>query len=106
MGTAVSVLSALTQKNPPGWSGRRQFDRSSGVENKQSGGHVPGMTYRVKVVQSSGGPKLWHWEIHKDGNPIFAQRSLQGFATPEEASQAGEATRQRLEDTASLNKGN
>jgi hypothetical protein len=55
------------------------------------------MTYRVKVVQSSGGPKLWHWEIHKDGNPIFAQRSLQGFATPEEASQAGEAT-QRLED--------
>jgi hypothetical protein len=68
------------------------------LENERLRAHIPRMTYSVKVVQSGGNPKLWHWEIHKDGNPIFAQRSLQGFATPEEASQAGEATRQRLED--------
>jgi hypothetical protein len=67
--------------------------------------HILGMAYSVKILQSGGGTTPWHWEIHKDGYPGFAQRSLHGFSSPEEASQAGEATRRHLEETASLNKG-
>jgi hypothetical protein len=63
------------------------------------------MVYRVEIKHRAKPPRPYKWEIYKDNDPIWVERSMDSYASREDALRDGEVARQRLENHASLNKG-